>query len=559
MKMTNAAMNKRSFSRRRMNLAADLFVNGKRYRIVLRDRSINGIGIAMPSISGLEGTPVVVRSDNPALDLSGRIVWTCSDGAGIRAGISLPGKIMGSSQEWRMGEILRGLRKAARTGELLFRDQLYERKVFFQNGTIVSSTTNHPDEQMGELLSAAGKIDRTHLESAVESVYETGRQLGAVLVEQGAMTAEDLLWAVKKQAGRIISNLLQSSDGVFVFHERPLSRDESLKIPLDLTSILYENAKQDVDAGGVACCLPAAGERIRLITAEAEIVLSPLVTENDRIVIRLIDGSRTVQDVIAASPLPENETLKILLALWDTMIVEVDAAAGEETADGSAKTGSGSETALMREIEDLLREHRDLGYYGILGTSSHASAEELRHAYFERVKKWHPDRHQELPHEMREKLNTIFAFLNEAYQAVRKTPASRRSSEGKEANRPAETEDPKTMARNRFGAGMHHFRRKEFAEAATFFGQAVYIDSTVAEYHYHYGLSLIEMKKFRDAEKEIREALHLAPRQSAYAAALGTIYLQLGFRTRARNTFEKALQLDPANAAAHDGLQQCRS
>jgi Flp pilus assembly protein TadD len=69
-------------------------------------------------------------------------------------------------------------------------------------------------------------------------------------------------------------------------------------------------------------------------------------------------------------------------------------------------------------------------------------------------------------------------------------------------------------------------------------------------------MSLAKCKKFREAQDAINKALKLDPFNSSYTAELGHIYLELGFNARAKAAFEKAIQLDPSNKRAAEGLQQ---
>nr|WP_240739297.1 DnaJ domain-containing protein [Marinitoga lauensis] len=60
----------------------------------------------------------------------------------------------------------------------------------------------------------------------------------------------------------------------------------------------------------------------------------------------------------------------------------------------------------------ILNQKKD--YYGILGISKNATPEEIKKAYRQLVKKWHPDRHQENKKEAEEK----FKEIQEAYEVL---------------------------------------------------------------------------------------------------------------------------------------------
>src|SRR4030066_97648 len=100
------------------------------------------------------------------------------------------------------------------------------------------------------------------------------------------------------------------------------------------------------------------------------------------------------------------------------------------------------------------------------------------------------------------------------------------------------------------------FWEGSYTEAADLFGQAAYLDSSAASYHYYHGMSLAKCKKFREAQEAINKALKLDPLNANYMAELGHIYLELGFHERARATFKRATQLDPTNKRAAEGVQK---
>ncbi len=111
-------------------------------------------------------------------------------------------------------------------------------------------------------------------------------------------------------------------------------------------------------------------------------------------------------------------------------------------------------------------------------------------------------------------------------------------------------------ARLKFQEGKKAFKKKQFSDAVELFGQAVYLDKSVADYHFYLGLAYEKQKKFHDAEKSIRTAHGYDPFNTDYLVELGHIYLELGFKLRAKSTFERSLKLDPSNKKAREGLQK---
>ncbi|MDI6745390.1 MAG: tetratricopeptide repeat protein [Thermodesulfovibrionales bacterium] len=99
------------------------------------------------------------------------------------------------------------------------------------------------------------------------------------------------------------------------------------------------------------------------------------------------------------------------------------------------------------------------------------------------------------------------------------------------------------------------FRKGKYSEAFQFFGQAVYLDNAVAEYHYYYGLTLIRLNRFKEAERAMSRALKYEPFNPNYLAEEGHICIKLGFHQRARGSLEKAIKIDLSNKRAVEGLR----
>ncbi len=226
---------------------------------------------------------------------------------------------------------------------------------------------------------------------------------------------------------------------------------------------------------------------------------------------------------------------------------------GEDARD---QRESGVDPVFAERIEKLYREYKSLDYYRVLEVGKEASVAEIKRAYHRMAKEFHPDRYLHIRSDsLREKLHSIFSYINEAY---RELTSPRNFSRGTSVSKESETRHAynKSLAKARFVEGRRSFGRGEYEQAATLFGQAVYLDESVAEYHYSYGMALLRKNEMKPAEESIKKAAHLDPDNSKYLTELGYIYLELGFRARARSTFEKALRCDPSDERALDGLKK---
>jgi Tfp pilus assembly protein PilF len=162
---------------------------------------------------------------------------------------------------------------------------------------------------------------------------------------------------------------------------------------------------------------------------------------------------------------------------------------------------------------------------------------------------------------MKGKLNEVFAFLTDAYKTLsgpeERAKYDKHLSDRRQADFHAKKNN-KELARLRFQEGLSALKKGLYNDAAEILGQAVYLNSTVADYHFTLGMVYTKQKKLREAEKEINLALKIEPSNPEYNAELGHVYLGLGLKLRAKSSFEKAIISAPSNKRAIEGLAKVK-
>lgn len=118
-----------------------------------------------------------------------------------------------------------------------------DKTLFFQNGEIVYATSTFPDEELGEVLYALGKLDRDLLHGA-RQFAGSDIPLGKILVEQGVINSKDLWAATRSQIETIIYNLFAFSQGAFVFVARPLAEELILRLSMSTQNLIMEGLRR---------------------------------------------------------------------------------------------------------------------------------------------------------------------------------------------------------------------------------------------------------------------------------------------------------------------------
>ena len=91
--------------------------------------------------------------------------------------------ITGNLKTMELAELLQWLSQGRKTGTLYVDNGKVEKRIFFKDGTIVSSAASDPKEYLGHFLVSKGVISEDDLASAMRLQAEQGRLLGEILVE----------------------------------------------------------------------------------------------------------------------------------------------------------------------------------------------------------------------------------------------------------------------------------------------------------------------------------------------------------------------------------------
>ena len=553
--------NKRIFPRYRLNSDCDLMFAGKLLSGKIVDYSVDGIGMVLKDKFSPAADEIEIKISNLGIDSTTRIAWTADMFLGIRFGVQKLGDLAGDLRNFRLSDILIGIQRLGRTGSLYIESSSGNKRVYFKQGDAIFSSADRESERMGDVLLQTGKINEEQFRISSELMLKTGKRHGAALVELGYITPSELIGFVKNHAEKIILDLFNLEDGSFIFKDEPLP-DEAVTLRLSTGSLIYRGIKTIDDIAKIKRHSPLKDSLVYFSSNPLNLFQEINFSEEDRKVISLVDGKRSINEIIKSSPLTESETLKIIFALFNTQIIEVidkglinpticvdEICESPETED---------DPAIVAKIEKLHRDYKNLGYYGVLDISRDATLEEIKRAYHKMAKEFHPDRHLRFQSEsLKEKLNTVFAYINEAYRVLSHQKNVHQSRPAAAPAAPPGVEQVKSnqdLARIRFREVKSYLKANNYEQAVVLFGQAVYLDKTVPDYHFYYGMTLLKNKKVKNAEEAIQKAIRLAPENSDYIAELGHIYHDLGFKTRARNAFENALKHDPSHKRALEGL-----
>jgi curved DNA-binding protein CbpA len=197
---------------------------------------------------------------------------------------------------------------------------------------------------------------------------------------------------------------------------------------------------------------------------------------------------------------------------------------------------------------------RGRDYFEILGVTKNAREEEIRKAYVDLAKRFHPDRFSGASAPVRHLAEEIFGLISRAHETL--SDRDRRleyiRDRGNRARDAEELEEGHRAlkAELEFQKGVVSLRKKSYRKAVTHFERAVNGYPEEGEYHAYYGWALYledpeAPGRLKEALERVLQGRKLAPGREKPYLFLGRLYKAANRDKIAEKMFTRAVQLDP--------------
>ncbi len=447
--------------------------------------------------------------------------------------------------------ILLGLHRDEETGVLSVMTPQFTKRIYFKKGDAIFATSTLEDDRLGEMLLKSGKIKIEHYEKSVELLKKTKKRQGTILVELGYLTPKELYDAVKDQVKEIIYSLFNLEHGDYEFVPGDLPTEEVITLKMSIGNLIYNGIKRINSWSTMKRQLPDIF--IPKFSSNPMSLFQEIhFTDVDKKIISMIDGKKTVRQIIDNSWVTPLEALKTLYTLWCLDIIE-DAKAESPTEfiditfEEIFRPHHVEEDTFIKKVNELYEKIDSMNYFELLGVSDDAGVKTISKRYLEMAKEFHPDKYYNFSkdYSLKEKLTKIIKTLTEAYEVL-KDPETKeqyqKSLRGKENRQLVYAQS--LSKEGRYSEAIHVLR--EYIEK----------EPLSPEAWNYMALASFRLGDLESAEVAMKEAINLKPQSSQYYTNLGIIYLKMNELTKAETAFKKALQLDPSNKKASDGLKK---
>jgi CheY-like chemotaxis protein len=145
----------------------------------------------------------------------------------------------GSLADRHVGCLIFDLADTSATGTLSLARGKVRKDLYIREGLVVAADSNLRQEALGSLLCSKGMIDEGQLAYLLTETKARGHKMGAVLVELGWFSPEDVLGCLAAQARKRVVDCLRWDEGSYVFKVGDSFGDRVIEHDLDVAKTVF--------------------------------------------------------------------------------------------------------------------------------------------------------------------------------------------------------------------------------------------------------------------------------------------------------------------------------
>jgi curved DNA-binding protein CbpA len=452
---------------------------------------------------------------------------------------------------------LRDIFFGKKTGSLVFRRGEIVKYFFFDKGAIFQVKTNQRDERLGEILVKLERLSK-EAHARLDEFIEPNTNIGEVLKTQGVITENDLGDALSQQIRESLLNVFRFFDAEIEFQPKEsfagAPAESRVSVPLLIEYGIRRMPSDPALASFLAHRTPVLARK----------TYAYLLTVEEKEILEKVDGKDTAETILRTLTMPPDQFWKSLYLFYCLGVVDWsgEEAVPEASTDEKERMRKPSESHedAPRQVAEVLAL-RDMlpsmTLYQILNLPKTASDEDIKKAYFQMARRFHPDRFdRQVVAEFKAQIHEVFDGITNAYRVL-SNKDSRRVYDAKSgpvaAQEDAQEIYKKADIKFRQGKTLHGQGR--YDEAIAYLEEAVRMRRDKADYYLLLAMCESKLKAYvKKSEEDFLKAIQLEPWNPEGYFGLGMLYKNEGLSTKAIKQFEKALSVDADHPSAREAL-----
>jgi hypothetical protein len=230
--------------------------------------------------------------------------------------------LKGNIKKISLPKILTYLHRNRKTGTLVVTTPVFTKKIYLMKGDAIFASSTYEDDRLGEMLVKAGKITMKQYDASVELLKKTGKRQGSILLELGYLTPKKLFWGVKYQVKEIIYSLFQLEDAEYVFGEVETPLQEAITLKMSMGNLIYEGVKRIDNWTRIREEMPNTETVLKLSSDPVKLFQDVELSSQDKKILSMVNGTKTLKELINSSRMGSFEAMKTLYALWSIGIIQ---------------------------------------------------------------------------------------------------------------------------------------------------------------------------------------------------------------------------------------------
>jgi tetratricopeptide (TPR) repeat protein len=446
--------------------------------------------------------------------------------------------IKGSLAEASLPDVIQLLAYSGKSGCLSVTDGRNFGNIFIKDGRVIFATILNRKQRLGDILLTKGMIDSPTLSRALETQKSSRKKrLGEILIEISAISQEQLEKELRGQIEQTIFTMLTWETGYFNFEADLLPVAEDFIVQLSAQELLLEGARRIDEWRKIENKMPPF-EAVLVRKTDAQDI--PLTKEEQKI-IELVDGSRSIDDVLKLSEFDFFETCRTIYGLLSAGLLskpEKPLESKKTTGDISEYKNLGfafyktemydeaeREYKKVLEIEDTNGEA--LFYLGLIGLMR--GQYDAAHNYLLKAAS-----QEERPS----------TFINLGYVSDK----LEQYDKAIEYLEKAQELDPDNL-RMKCSLGMALYKSGKLEEAVPVFEDLIKNQPEIITPYMYLSIIYVKQDRVEDAAQILDNAIDKFPRFSMFKNNLAVLYESIDKAESAEKLYRQALETDP-----HDEL-----
>lgn len=233
--------------------------------------------------------------------------------------------IRGNLKTMALPDVLQWLSNANGTGILHVRhtSRGIGKRIFFRDGTILSTASSDPREYLGQFLISRGYLTEEQLNMAMETQFQTKIMLGKILIMCGILDEAELKKMLVLKAEESLYDLFLWGEGEFHFEDKPAIEEDLVPISLDAMSLIMEGMRRMDEWARIRQSIPSP----RMVPQKTSTRLKIETLKATSLILRTyeaVDGNRSVEEIALHLHASEFDVTHTLFRLHEKGIVSLE-------------------------------------------------------------------------------------------------------------------------------------------------------------------------------------------------------------------------------------------